>query len=122
MGGMTPEEHHQRHMLLHAMFDELVADYFSAKPGSLPSKTTVLELLQWSHEQTIEVCMSCRFYGVAVHMMGGTIPVIVPTHGNQCGLITNAHSPCAMEMRGETPDWKTCPRNPANNGTAEARQ
>lgn len=63
--------------------------------------------------------MSCPFYGSAVRMVGGTIPAVLPTGGNQCGLITHAHSPCRMETEGNAPEWDACPRNPAINGTYE---
>jgi hypothetical protein len=49
---MTPEEHKERHKLLHAHFDELVADWIG-HTRNLPSKSTVLELIKWSHEQTL---------------------------------------------------------------------
>lgn len=50
---MTPKEHKKRHEELHNNLDELVAD-FIMNTGSLPSKTTVLELIEWSHGQTIK--------------------------------------------------------------------
>lgn len=50
---MTPEEHQARHKELHKMLDELVADWIS-DTGSLPSRGTVFDLMQWSHAQTIE--------------------------------------------------------------------
>lgn len=45
------EQHRARHQLLHQFFDELVADWIS-HTGSLPSKSTVMELLTWSAQQT----------------------------------------------------------------------
>jgi hypothetical protein len=36
---------------------------------------------------------------------------------NQCALITTAHSPCVMEVAHQIPSWRTCIRNPANNGS-----
>ncbi len=50
---MTPEEHRQRHVLLHSYLDELVADMIK-HTFALPSKTTVTELIEWSHSQTIK--------------------------------------------------------------------
>jgi hypothetical protein len=47
--------------------------------------------------------VSCRFYGFN-GMFGG----LIPTHGNQCGLITDRHAPCQMEMAQRKPDEKTC--------------
>lgn len=32
---------------------------------------------------------------------------------NQCALITDAHSPCIMQIDGTEPDWAVCPRNPS---------
>lgn len=43
--------HKARHKKLHSALDELVADYLEDTKHKLPSKTTVLELLQWSAEQ-----------------------------------------------------------------------
>jgi len=53
---MTHEEHRQRHLELHEALDELVADFIEhSKPGEgFPSKTTVLELMKWSHLQVID--------------------------------------------------------------------
>lgn len=45
------ESHKKTHEILHQMFDELVADFIE-HTGRLPSETTVMELIQWSHEQT----------------------------------------------------------------------
>jgi hypothetical protein len=45
------EEHKARHVKLHTMLDELLAD-FIGQTGKRPSTATCLELLQWSHEQT----------------------------------------------------------------------
>jgi hypothetical protein len=50
---MDKEEHKARHVELHQKFDELMAD-FIGHTGRLPSKTTVMEFMTWSHEQTIE--------------------------------------------------------------------
>lgn len=49
---MTPKEHKQRHIKLHRALDELIVDFIN-HPQNLPSKTTVIELLRWSHQQTI---------------------------------------------------------------------
>jgi hypothetical protein len=50
---LSPAEHRTRHMLLHQALDELVAD-FIRHTDSLPSKTTVMELMDWSAKQTRE--------------------------------------------------------------------
>ena len=44
-------EHKERHIELHKMLDELVADFIS-KTGQRLSKTTVLNFVKWSYEQT----------------------------------------------------------------------
>jgi len=49
---MNKEDHIQRHRTLHYHLDELVADYVSSS-NKLLENTTVLELLEWSHLQTI---------------------------------------------------------------------
>lgn len=49
---MTHDEHTERHKLLHRELDELVAD-FIRHTQQLPSKTTLVEFLHWSHTQTI---------------------------------------------------------------------
>lgn len=50
---MDENEHRQRHRELHNSLDELVADFIIGT-GKLPSETTVMELMQWSHKQTID--------------------------------------------------------------------
>lgn len=49
---MTIKEHRQRHKELHKSLDELLAD-FIWHTTELPSKTSLLKLLDWSHKQTI---------------------------------------------------------------------
>lgn len=49
--GLTPEEHRERHVTLHAALDELIADYVT-HAGGRPSTTTVMELIEWSWEQS----------------------------------------------------------------------
>jgi len=49
---MEIEEHKRIHKELHAALDQLVADWIS-QTGKYPSKSTVLELMEWSHQQTI---------------------------------------------------------------------
>lgn len=48
--------------------------------------------------------VTCRFYG-----MNGQFGRLVPTGGNQCGLITDSHSPCKMERNGNPIDESRCP-------------
>lgn len=43
--------HKQRHVLLHDGLDELTADFIGST-GKYPSKTTILELMEWSFGQT----------------------------------------------------------------------
>ena len=47
---MTRDEHIKHHELLHKALDELLADYMT-HTGFLPSKTSVMDLLQWSFRQ-----------------------------------------------------------------------
>jgi hypothetical protein len=51
---LSLEEHQKRHVLLHGAFDELVADFLEHHREKMPSTTTVMELMQWSHRQTQE--------------------------------------------------------------------
>lgn len=48
---MTTKEHKKHHIELHKALDELVADWISTTK-KLPSKTSILELMQWSCAQT----------------------------------------------------------------------
>lgn len=48
---MTPKQHKRRHEELHRALDELLADYLQ-QHHALPSNISVMDLLQWSHEQT----------------------------------------------------------------------
>jgi hypothetical protein len=53
---MTPEEHRKRHIKLHKALDELLADYLrhEGREGLKgPSTITVLDLMRWSHIQTV---------------------------------------------------------------------
>ncbi len=51
---MTHEEHIERHKILHRELDELISDCIMQKKEFFPSKSTVMELMQWSHEQTLD--------------------------------------------------------------------
>lgn len=51
---LEPALHRDRHQLLHREFDELMADYLSHNRGAMPSNTTLMQLMEWSHKQTIE--------------------------------------------------------------------
>jgi hypothetical protein len=46
---------------------------------------------------------NCRFYG-----KNGRFGKLVPTGGNQCGLITASHSPCVMEQNAQPIDETRC--------------
>ncbi|HEY1896723.1 MAG TPA: hypothetical protein VGG62_10645 [Terracidiphilus sp.] len=51
---MTEAEHRARHIELHKALDELCADWVAHQGwGKLFSNSTIMELMQWSHEQTI---------------------------------------------------------------------
>lgn len=47
---MNKAKHKERHIKLHMVLDDLVAD-FICHTSKLPSKTTVMELMTWSSEQ-----------------------------------------------------------------------
>ena len=52
---MTPidrDEHRKRHIELHRKLDELVADWIR-DTGSLPSESTVMDLMTWSYQQSL---------------------------------------------------------------------
>ena len=51
-GTLTGEQHEARHLLLHQYLDELVSD-FIWHTGKLPSRSSVLELMQWSAQQRV---------------------------------------------------------------------
>ena len=50
---MTEEEHKERHKDLHKYLDELLADWIFHTEG-LPSKASILDLVNWSYQQTID--------------------------------------------------------------------
>ena len=50
---MKESDHRKRHIKLHKFFDELVEDGIKYG-GLLPSQATVLDLMRWSHDQTIK--------------------------------------------------------------------
>jgi hypothetical protein len=56
---------------------------------------------------------NCPFYGHT--MFVSTVPnyskafVLMPSDGNQCGLITSSHSPCHMEINQLPVEWRNCP-------------
>lgn len=50
---MTQEDHSTRHRMLHEHLDELIGDYISST-HKLLKNVTVLELLDWSHSQTLD--------------------------------------------------------------------
>lgn len=53
MTELTATEHKARHLELHRALDELIADFLT-HTGKLPSRSTVMELMEWSYQQTIE--------------------------------------------------------------------
>ena len=48
---LSPAEHRERHLFLHEALDELVADWI-VKTKRRPSEGTVMELIEWSYQQT----------------------------------------------------------------------
>jgi len=55
---MTRDEHIERHILLHRCLDELLADYL-LQTDQLASDVTVMDLMQWSYQQTIDPTGDC---------------------------------------------------------------
>jgi hypothetical protein len=58
---MTKEQHRKRHEELHRALDELAADWalHNSRPTrdgniKLFSNTTIMELMEWSHQQTVD--------------------------------------------------------------------
>jgi hypothetical protein len=51
---MNAKEHRARHVALHASLDELAADYLTHNRDKRLGDTSVLQLLEWSHRQTID--------------------------------------------------------------------
>ena len=53
---MTKEEHKERHQKLHRSLDELIADWLDHQLLSSNkrfSNTTIMELIEWSYQQTL---------------------------------------------------------------------
>jgi hypothetical protein len=48
---MDKDKHKKRHQKLHKAFDELLADFISHTQKT-PSKSTIMELIEWSSQQT----------------------------------------------------------------------
>lgn len=48
---LNKEEHRGRHIILHKMLDELLADYIKETKKTL-SETSIFQLMKWSYEQT----------------------------------------------------------------------
>ena len=49
---MNPEEHKKRHEELHVSLDELTADFLGHTKARL-SEASIMDLIQWSHGQTV---------------------------------------------------------------------
>jgi hypothetical protein len=49
---VTREKHRQVHIELHQSLDRLVADYLR-HTGRCPSEVSVMDLMAWSHSQTL---------------------------------------------------------------------
>ena len=51
---MTPDtEHQKKHKRLYVAVDELLTDFVS-HTETLPSKTTLIEFIEWSYKQTLD--------------------------------------------------------------------
>jgi len=64
---------------------------------------TMTMLTQITRKPAELVAKQCQFYG-----MNGMYGTLIPTGGNQCGLITTSHSPCQMELTHQFPDGSHC--------------
>ncbi len=49
---MDTKKHITRHKKLHQALDELLADFIN-HTKKLPSRTTLVEFMEWSHSQTL---------------------------------------------------------------------
>lgn len=56
---MTEKQHLSRHKKLHEALDELISDWISSTQ-LYPSKTSIIELVKWSHSQTIKPDHKCN--------------------------------------------------------------
>lgn len=56
--------------------------------------------------------MNCPFYGHSMFFNIVLPPrfLLIDSGGNQCALITDAHSPCMLEINGQEVEWRLCPR------------
>lgn len=63
--------------------------------------------------------MNCPFYmhSLTRLTMGKWVFHENPS-SNQCALITEAHSPCQMQVAGMVPQWNSCARNPSSTPVA----
>jgi hypothetical protein len=54
---------------------------------------------------------NCPFYGRAIYpqVMLPLRFLLIDSQGNQCALVTDAHSPCRMEIDGLPVEWRECP-------------
>lgn len=58
---------------------------------------------------------NCPFYGRALFTSFAGAPdrprfLLIDSRGNQCALVTDAHSPCMLEIAGQPVEWRDCPR------------
>ena len=50
---MTKEKHIEKHEVMHKNLDELTAEFLTNNPDKMLANTTLLELITWSHKQTL---------------------------------------------------------------------
>ena len=53
---MSIEEHKKKHEELHKALDELAADFLGHNENKRLHNTTLMELIEWSHSQTLNPC------------------------------------------------------------------
>jgi hypothetical protein len=99
-------------------------DHHDSERGAGGSGAAGADIQKAGAEGERRIKLMCPFYGYALfhhEAVGGGDTIMVPSQGNQCALITDAHSPCAMQIDGLRPEWEKCQRNPCVNGSFAKR-
>lgn len=89
---MTHTEHKVRHLKLHTAYDELAADYLRWNPSATLSTTTLMQLMEWSSQQTrnpledprrtVHVVNVCAHCGGSVVELEGHVCTSLEVNGN----------------------------------------
>lgn len=82
----------------------------------MPDEYVFLEGEYGLEKEEIALAINCPFYGYNMALGRSTAQRpdfapfrLIPTRGNQCALITGAHSPCQLETTGQPIEWSVCP-------------